>query len=502
MRSVVQDHYDIAVIGGGINGAGLARDAAGRGLSVFLAERDDLASHTSSASTKLIHGGLRYLEALDFRLVREALIERERLLVSAPHIVRPLRFILPHEPGVRPAWLIRLGLLLYDTLAPRRHLPSSRAVDLQKDAIGNELKGSFKIAFAYSDCRVDDSRLTALAALDAAERGANISTRTRVVAAKREGGRFVLTIRTEAGAAVEVRAKAIVNATGPWVAETAQAFGLKTKRKVRLVKGSHIVVPAAFVGDRAFMFQNVDKRVVFAIPYEGRFTLIGATDIPFEGDASHASASDAEIQYLCDCANRYLRKPVRPPDVIWSYAGVRPLLDDGAENPSSVTRDYAFDLDAPPGEAPALSIFGGKITTFRRLAEHAMALLRPYIPHAGPDWTAAAKLPGGDFENGDFERFAERARRRWPFLAPETAYRLARAYGTRIEPILGQARSMADLGRDFGGGLTEAELDYLARDEWARTADDALWRRSKLGLHLTKVQIAAVTDYFDKRRAA
>jgi glycerol-3-phosphate dehydrogenase len=500
--SLVQDHYDIAVIGGGINGVGIARDAAGRGLSVFLAEQHDLASHTSSASTKLIHGGLRYLETFEFRLVREALIERERLLDSAPHIIRPLRFILPHDPSVRPAWLIRLGLLLYDRLAPRRHLPGSMVLDLQASGIGSKLKSSFKKAFAYSDCWVDDSRLTALAALDAAERGANIMTRTRVVAAKREGGLFMLTIRTEADATVEVSARAIVNATGPWVAETAQAFGLKTKRKVRLVKGSHIVIPAAFAGDHAFIFQNLDKRVVFAIPYEGRFTLIGATDIPFDGDASSASASDAEIQYLCDCVGRYFAKPIRPRDVIWSFAGVRPLLDDGAENPSAVTRDYAFDLDAPPREAPALTIFGGKITTFRRLAQQAMALLRPHFPHAGPDWTATAKLPGGDFDNGDFGRFAESASARWPFLAPETAYRLARAHGTRMERILGRARSMADVGRDFGGGLTEAELDYLARDEWARTADDALWRRSKLGLHLTKVQIEAVAEYYEKRRAA
>jgi glycerol-3-phosphate dehydrogenase len=309
-----------------------------------------------------------------------------------------------------------------------------------------------------------------------------------------------LALRTQSGAK-EIRAKAIVNATGPWVTDTARILGLKTKRSVRLVKGSHIVVPAVAAGHHALVFQNADKRVVFAIPYEGRFTLIGATDIPFEGDAGHASASEAEIRYLCDCATQYLRKPVRPRNVVWSFAGVRPLLDDGAENPSSVTRDYGFDLDAPSGEAPALSIFGGKITTFRRLAEHAMAILRPYLPNARPDWTATAKLPGGDFDAGDFEGFAERATRRWSFLEPETAYRLARAYGTRIELILGNAHSMADLGRDFGGGLMEAELDYLARDEWARTADDALWRRSKLGLHLSQVQMRAVAEYFEKRHA-
>ena len=490
--------YDIAVIGGGINGAGIARDAAGRGLSVLLAEQHDLASHTSSASTKLIHGGLRYLENYDFRLVRKALAERERLLESAPHIIKPLSFVLPHNPKIRPAWLIRLGLMFYDRLAPRSPLPASKVISLKNDASCGALKSGYGRAFVYSDCWVDDSRLVVLAALAAAERGAKISTRTKVAAAERTEGVWELSLRSEgSGAATRIRAKAVVNAAGPWVADVLHnVLGSKTRRKVRLVKGSHIVVAALYAGDHAFIFQNEDHRVVFAIPFEGRFTLIGTTDGAFEGDASEVRTSSAEIDYLCECVSRYFRKPVCAADVVWSYAGVRPLFDDGASDPSAVTRDYVLDLDAPQGQSPALSIFGGKITTFRRLAEHALAGLRPFFPQMGPAWTAKAKLPGGDFEHGDFAEFARSVRRRWQFLEDQAALRLARAYGTRVERILGSARSMADLGRDFGCGLTQAELDYLARDEWARTADDVLWRRSKLGLHLSKAQAEAVAMYY------
>ncbi len=496
--------FDIAVIGGGINGAGIARDAAGRGLSVALAEQHDLASHTSSASTKLIHGGLRYLENYDFRLVREALAERERLLESAPHIIKPLRFVLPHDPAIRPAWLIRLGLMFYDLLAPRRYLAGSKTIAPRQNAIGSELKCGFTKAFVYSDCCVDDSRLVTLAALDAAERGASILTRTKVVAAERKDGVWRLTLRSaETGAVKRIRARALVNAAGPWVADVLQnLLGSKTQRKVRLVKGSHIAVPALYAGDHAYIFQNGDNRVVFAIPYERRFTLIGTTDVSFEGDPGHLEASAAEIGYLCRSVNRYFRNAVHPSDVAWSYTGVRALFDDGATDPASVTRDYVLDLDAAPGEAPALSVFGGKITTFRRLAEHALARLRPYFPHMGPAWTEKAKLPGGDIEDGDFTAFAESVRRRWHFLDAAAALRLAGAYGTQIERILGRARSMADLGRDFGCGLSQAELDYLARDEWARTADDVLWRRSKLGLHLSKAEAEAVASYFGERHAA
>lgn len=495
--------HDIAVIGGGINGAGIARDAAGRGLKVVLAEQHDLASHTSSASTKLIHGGLRYLENYDFRLVREALAERERLLKSAPHIIWPLRFVLPHDPAIRPAWLIRLGLMFYDRLAPRRHLPESKTVDLKEDPLGIALNGRFAKAFVYSDCWVDDSRLVALAALDAAERGAHILTRTKVISAARSDGLWQLTVRSEAAGTCEIRARVVVNAAGPWASDVLQGLlGCDRPRKVRLVKGSHIVVPALFAGDHAFIFQNEDKRIVFAIPYERRFTLIGTTDVSFSGDPGDVRVSSAEIDYLCEGVSRYFRKPVRPADVIWTYSGVRPLYDDGSTDPSTVTRDYVFDLDAPQGQAPALSVFGGKITTFRRLAEHALAGLRSYFPNMGAAWTGTAKLPGGDMENADFSAFAVATKRRWPFLADETALRLAHAYGTRIERILGTARSMDELGRDFGCGLTEAELDYLARDEWARTADDVLWRRSKLGLHLSKMQAEAVASHYGRKTAA
>jgi glycerol-3-phosphate dehydrogenase len=503
-RAAKGQTYDIAVIGGGINGVGIARDAAGRGLSVVLAEQDDLASHTSSASTKLIHGGLRYLENYDFRLVREALIERERLFESAPNIIWPLRFVLPHDPAIRPAWLVRMGLMFYDRLAPRRHLPGSEAIDLQQSVIGRDLNGVFSKAFLYSDYWVEDSRLVALTALDAAERGAKILTRTKAVAAARREGMWELTLRSEAAASIaKIRARAVVNAAGPWVADVLHGqLGSKTPKKVRLVKGSHIVVPALYQGDHAFIFQNEDKRIVFAIPYEGRFTLIGTTDVSFEGDAGHVRASDAEIDYLCSSVSRYFRTRVRPEEVVWTFSGVRPLYDDGADDPSTVTRDYVFDLDAPDGQPPALSIFGGKITTFRRLAEHALAGLRPYFPNMRRAWTAKAKLPGGDIENADFNAFAAAVRAEWAFLRTDVAVRLARAYGTRIERVLGQARSMADLGRDFGCGLTEAELDYLASDEWAQTADDVLWRRSKLGLHLSKAQAEAVAIYYGKRDAA
>ncbi len=489
--------YDIAVIGGGINGSGIARDAAGRGLSVLLAEQHDLASHTSSASTKLIHGGLRYLENYDFRLVRESLAERERLLESAPHIIKPLSFVLPHNPAIRAAWLIRLGLMVYDRLAPRCGLPASKVISLKQDPIGGTLKSGTAKAFVYSDCWVDDSRLVVLTALDAAERGAVILTRTKVVAAARKDSHWELTLRSEgSAAATRIRAKAVVNAAGPWVADVLQnVLGSKTRRTMRLVKGSHIVMAALYAGEHAFILQNEDNRIVFAIPFEGRFTLIGTTDVSFEGDASEVRASGAEIDYLCQCVSRYFRKPVSPADVVWSYAGIRPLFDDGASDLSAVTRDYVLDLDAPPGQPPALSVFGGKITTFRRLAEHALAALRPFFSQMRPAWTEKAKLPGGDFEHGDFAAFARSVRRRWPFLDETAAHRIARAYGTRGERILGSARCMADLGRDFGCGLTQAELDYLARDEWARTADDVLWRRSKLGLHLSKSQAEEVATY-------
>jgi glycerol-3-phosphate dehydrogenase len=495
--------FDIAIIGGGINGVGIARDASGRGLSAVLAEQDDLASHTSSASTKLIHGGLRYLENYDFRLVREALLERERLMECAPHIIRPLCFALPHDPSIRPAWLVRLGLTFYDWLAPRRHLQGSKSIDLRTHRIGRDLNGTFSRGFIYWDCRVDDSRLVALTALDAAERGASIFTRTKVISAARKDGLWELILRSSSsGKVTKVLARALVNVTGPWVADVQQhLLGLAPSKKVRLVKGSHITVPALYAGDHALVLQNSDRRIVFTIPYEGRFTLIGTTELPFQGDPGSVQPSGAEIDYLCASVSRYFRVRITPADVVWAFSGIRLLVGEGAANPSTVTRDYTLDLDAPRNEAPGLSIFGGKITTFRSLADQALEALRPTLPNMGRSWTAEAKLPGGDIENADLNAFAIDVRKRWPFLAPDAALRFAYSYGTRTERILGAACCMTDLGRDFGCGLSEAELDYLARDEWAQTADDVLWRRSKLGLHFSKTQAEAVADYYGQRRS-
>ncbi|EIM25565.1 glycerol-3-phosphate dehydrogenase [Microvirga lotononidis] len=496
---------DLLIVGGGINGAGIARDAVGRGLSVVLCEQGDLAGYTSSASTKLIHGGLRYLEYYEFRLVREALFERERLLNSAPHIIWPLRFILPHEKGIRPAWFVRLGLFLYDHLAPRKKLPGTEGIKLTRHPAGQALKPGFDTAFVYSDCWVEDSRMVALNAIDAFEKGADIRVRTKLVSARRDGGTWVATLQNvTTGETQEVRAKVIVNAGGPFVADVLNAkLGLNTTKNVRLVKGSHIVVPKLFDTKEAFILQNTDKRIVFAIPYQEKFTLIGTTDIPVESvpDKKVEISSD-EIQYLCNVVNHFFKKQVTPADVVWTYSGVRPLFDDGSSNASAVTRDYVFDLDAPQGGAPVLSIFGGKITTFRKLAEHALEELKPFFPAMKPAWTEDAKMPGGDMPDADFDRFFATVRQRWPFLPEHLAHRLARAYGTRMEELLGSAKSMADLGEDFGAGLTGAEVDYLVRREWARTAEDILWRRSKLGLHVPVDAPAKIDAYLAKKDAA
>lgn len=496
---------DLLIVGGGINGAGIARDAVGRGLSVVLCEQGDLAGYTSSASTKLIHGGLRYLEYYEFRLVREALFERERLLESAPHIIWPLRFILPHEKGIRPAWFVRLGLFLYDHLAPRRKLPGTKGIKLTRHPAGQALKPGFDTAFVYSDCWVEDSRMVALNALDACERGADIRVRTKLVSARRDRGGWVAQLQNmETGETSEVHAKVIVNAGGPFVADVLNAkLGLNTTKSVRLVKGSHIVVPRLFDTEEAFILQNNDKRIVFAIPYQGKFTLVGTTDIPVESvPDKKVTISDDEIQYLCDVVNRFFKREVTPAEVVWTYSGVRPLFDDGSVNASAVTRDYVFDLDAPQGQAPVLSIFGGKITTFRKLAEHALDELKGYFPAMKPAWTEKAKMPGGDMPDADFDRFFATVRQRWPFLPEALALRLARAYGTRLDELLGSARSMTDLGEDFGAGLTAAEVDYLMRREWARSAEDILWRRSKLGLHVPADAPARIDAYIAKRSAA
>jgi glycerol-3-phosphate dehydrogenase len=467
---------DLLIIGGGINGCGIARDAAGRGLSVTLVEQDDLAAHTSSASTKLIHGGLRYLEQYEFRLVREALQERERLLAIAPHIIWPLRFVLPHAPGMRPAWLLRLGLFLYDHIGGKRTLPGTQTVNPDGRGLSAGLSPTITKAFAYSDCWVEDSRLVVLNAQDAAARGAQILTRTKLITARREHGLWRATLRDLAtGADTTLLARRLVNAAGPWVVDTiGGALGVNTSRRTRLVKGSHIVVPRLYEGEHAYILQNPDRRIVFAIPYEHRFTLIGTTDLPYQADPAEVSISPDETSYLCDSAARWFTRGPAPEDVVWSYAGVRALFDDGAATASEVTRDYVLDLDAPAAAAPLLSVFGGKITTFRRLAEHALGKLG--VP--GPSWTATQPLPGGDIP-GDFEAWCSGFAERHANLAPSRTRRLARAYGTNAEQIVA-----APQGLDFGGGLMQAEVDYLTAHEFARTAEDILFRRSKLGLHV------------------
>lgn len=500
---LIEQAYDIAIIGGGVNGCGIARDAAGRGLKVLLAEQRDLAIGTSSASTKLIHGGLRYLEHYEFALVRESLKEREVLLSMVPHIAWPLRFVLPHHGGLRPAWLIRLGLFLYDHLGGRKILPGCRTLDLRKDAAGRPLRDTFTKAFEYSDCWVDDARLVVLNAMDAAARGADIRTRTGVVAAQAEGGLWSVRLRdSDSGAETVIRAKTLVNAAGPWVAEVlSRSIGVNSKASVRLVKGSHIVIPRKFSHDRAYIFQNDDKRIIFAIPYEQDFTLIGTTDVDYTDDPKDVRISDGEIAYLCDAAGDYFAEPVTPDDVVWTYSGVRPLYDDGASAAQAATRDFVLDLHARAGEPALLNIFGGKITTYRHLAEEALSKLTPYLPGMGSVWTAGAPLPGGDFAVGGHKPLIDALRGKYPFLAPKTADRLVHMYGTLAEKVLGEAASIEDLGRHFGSDLYEREIAYLMDNEWAVDGDDVLWRRSKLGLRLTEQQRQAVSDWMKSRHA-
>lgn len=505
-RPVEEPVYDLLIVGGGVNGAGIARDAAGRGLSVLLVEQDDLASYTSSSSTKLIHGGLRYLEYYEFRLVREALIERERLLNMAPHIMWPLRFVLPQSLSPRPAWIVRLGLFLYDHLGGRKQLPGTETIDLDTSPCGLGLKpqkGRRKgRAFVYSDGWVEDSRLVVLNAMDAAARGARIETRTRMTDAVTENGGWLATLETKASETRQVRAKMLVNAAGPWVEAVLNRIGrAKNDRGVRLVKGSHMVLPRLYDGDHAFMLQNPDRRIVFAIPYEGEFTLVGTTDEPWTQQPGKAEISQGEIDYLCETVNRYFERQVAPSDIIWSYAGIRPLYDDYAANASAVTRDYVIDFEkGAEARAPLLSIFGGKITTYRKLAEHVMQHVAEIFPQAGTPWTAGATLPGGDLPDKDFARFVADLCARWPGMPETLLRRLARAYGTSAADILGQARTPADLGQDFGGGLHAAEIDYLVASEWARSAEDILYRRSKLGLHVAPEAQGAIDAYLESRR--
>ena len=492
--------FDLAIIGGGVNGCGIARDAAGRGNSVFLCEMNDLASGTSSWSTKLVHGGLRYLEYYEFRLVREALIEREILWQIAPHIIRPLRFVLPHHAGLRPAWLLRLGLFLYDHIGGRNLLPPTRSVDLSTDAVGHPLApGRYKKAFEYSDCFVDDARLVVLTARDAADRGADIRTRTRAVELRQVDGIWHVTVEnTVTKARNEIRARVLVNAGGPWVEEVlASGAGVNARAKVRLVQGSHIVVRRLYEHDRAYMFQNADGRIVFVIPYQDDFTLIGTTDRDYHGDPAKVKATSEEIKYLCDSVSEYLAKPVNPADVVWDYAGVRPLYDDGASEAKAATRDYVFELDTPGG-APLLSIYGGKITTYRRLAEEALERLEPYLggnAKAREGWTGKSPLPGGNMDVSALPALTAELQRNYPFLSLEHANRLAHAYGTRAAKVLGNAKSLADLGQSFGATLTAAEVSYLMTWEWALSAADVVWRRSKLGLRLSAAEIATIDEW-------
>ncbi len=507
--------YDLFIIGGGINGVGIARDAAGRGLSVMLAEKGDLAQATSSASTKLFHGGLRYLEYFEIGLVRKALIEREVLLRAMPHISWPMRFVLPwHRDmrfesttptsrllsfvmpwmrGRRPAWLIRLGLFLYDHLGGRKILPGTRSLDLKSDPAGEPLKPVFDRAWEYSDCWVQDSRLVVLNARDAEARGAKIMTRAKVIDARRDGDAWEVTVAIN-GRDKRIRARMLVNAGGPWVERVIRDTAHITPRaRIRLVRGSHIVTKRLFDHDRAYFFQGTDGRIIFAIPYEEDFTLIGTTDQDHEGDPSEAACTDAERDYLCDFASQYFKRPVTPDDVVWSYSGVRPLYDDGASSASAATRDYVLTLNTEG--APLLNIFGGKITTYRKLAEAALAKIGPLLSVTKDNWTAGVPLPGGDFPVDGVDALTKALALRYPFLPEKTVRRLVRTYGTETQAVLGPAEAAADLGHDFGAGLTEREVRWLMAKEYARTAEDVVWRRTKLGLRMSAEEIAALDGW-------
>jgi glycerol-3-phosphate dehydrogenase len=490
--------YDVAVIGGGINGCGIARDAAGRGLRVLLCEQRDLASGTSSASTKLIHGGLRYLEYYEFRLVREALMEREVLWGIAPHIVWPLRFVLPYHNKLRPRWMLRLGLFLYDHIGGRRRLPATRSVNLARDVTGDPLRPEFRRGFEYSDCWVEDSRLVVLNAMDAAARGATIRTRTRCLSAERVGAVWSVTLRDEAtGETQVIAARALVNAAGPWVGDVVSSvLHGNARTPLRLVQGSHIIVPKLYDHPGCYIFQNEDRRIFFVIPYERDFTLIGTTDQDYEGDPALVRATSEEIAYLCRSASAYLKQTVTPDMVVWTYSGVRPLYDEAGDTAAqAATRDYVLKLDAEGDKPPLLSVYGGKITTFRRLAESALSQLAPHLPKTSgeaPGWTGRTPLPGGDFPADGFDALMRRMGERYPFLAEPHLRRLLRAYGTRTADLLGNARSLDDLGRRHGADLTEAEIRYLVRAEWVRTAEDILWRRSKLGLRMNESEVAQI----------
>lgn len=504
--------YDLLIIGGGVNGAGIARDAAGRGMAVLLVEAQDLAAATSSASTKLIHGGLRYLEYYEFHLVHAALREREVLLRLAPHIIWPLDFVLPYYPQLRPAWLVRMGLYLYDFLGGKSSLKKSTALNLRHHAAGQPLQDRYKKGFRYADCGVYDSRLVVLNALDAAELGAHISTHTACTGLRVVDGRWQAELRdVDTNQMLTVTANMVVNAAGPWVHTVLDGNRLtrdKVTPKIRLVKGSHIIVPKLFDGEQAYILQQPDRRIVFAIPYEGKFTLIGTTDIDYSGDPARPEITIVEQKYLCDAVNLYFKNQITPDDVVYSYSGVRPLMDDGKGKASEVTRDYHLEFEESFG-APLLSVFGGKITTYRRLAEEAVNRLVPHWlerNHDNPSstlpqtaWTAGVPLPGGDILNGDFEEFLREQEQRYAFLPPALVERYARAYGTRMDRMLDGAVDLDSMGRHFGDDIYLAEIEYLRSKEWAKTADDILWRRSKLGLHISANTKAQLEHYMRPR---
>lgn len=490
--------FDIFVVGGGINGCGIARDAVGRGYSVALAEMNDFASGTSSGATKLIHGGLRYLEYYEFRLVREALMEREILWAMAPHVIWPLRFVLPFQKGgVRPAWLIRLGLFLYDHLGGRKLLPATKTLDLRRDPAGRPLKPVFSKAFEYSDGWVDDARMVVLNARDAADRGATIMSRARVTSARRENGLWSVTLIDQStGKSRAFKARMLVNAAGPWVDQVlAGAFGRNNVHNVRLVQGSHIVVKKKFSDTRAYFFQNPDNRIIFAIPYENDFTLIGTTDRDYTDDPKNVKINEEEIAYLCNAASEYFAEPVRKDDIVWSYSAVRPLYDDGASKAQEATRDYVLKLDQRADEAPLLNVFGGKLTTYRRLAEHALEKIGEAIGARGGPWTAKSRLPGGDFDATAYPAEVDKLLKVFPFLEQGHAERLVRCYGTDAKEMLAGAKGSEDLGRHFGGSLYECEVRWLIGREWACSAEDVLWRRTKQGLFLTAGEAAELETY-------
>jgi len=491
---------DVLVVGGGINGTGIARDAAGRGLSVLLVEKNDLGGATSSASSKLIHGGLRYLEQFEFRLVAEALREREVLLNTAPHLVRPLRFVMPHVPELRPAWMIRAGLILYDMLARRQTLPGSAAIDLSQPPYSNGLKPALRTGFIYSDCWVDDARLVIATARSAQARGARICPRTACTALRRDGAQWRAVLQPAGKAAEEIRARFVINATGPWAKSFLSGIaGLDLPFRLRLVQGSHIIVPKLYEGEHAFILQNYDRRVIFAYPYQENCTLIGTTDVELSGSVDDCAASADEVRYLCRAVNRYFQRAVTEQDVIYRYAGIRPLFDDGSNNPSQVTRDYALRITGAAGTAALLSVFGGKITTYRALAEQAVDALRPWFPDLGPHWTKTCALDGGDLGAAGFPGLQQQTARDYHWLPRPMLLALTQRHGANVHALLAGADSMAGMGTDFGAGLHAREVDYFLEQEWAMTGEDVLWRRSKCALQLTPIQQQAVIAYVAAR---